>query len=114
MDLMTVEEAAAAIHATVKPSSVRRAIREGRLDAKMIFGRYYITPEALQRFVKCPEKRSRHASGSAETARGSSSNEAVTTGQAMVQDRIAKLRRSSPRGSQAERQSASARQTRAK
>ncbi len=106
-EMMTVEEAAAAIHEKVKQSTVRRAIREGRLDAKKLFGRYCVTPEALERFVKCPEKRSRPDSGSAETTRGSSSSEAVSTGQAMAMKSASRLKNISRGGSRAARPAAS-------
>ena len=83
--LMTVEEAAAAIHASISPSYIRAAIRDGRLPAVRHGKRYFVRPDDLRRFARCPDRGSRPASGSAETDRGSSSTAAATTGQALAE-----------------------------
>lgn len=68
--LMTVEEAATALHSKVKVSAIRQAIRDGRLDATRIGKRYFVTPEALRRFARCPVPASRPASGKGATVVG--------------------------------------------
>ena len=61
--LMTVEEAAAAIHASISPSYIRAAIRDGRLPAVRHGKRYFVLLDDLRRFARCPERGSRPASG---------------------------------------------------
>ncbi|MEM0988561.1 MAG: helix-turn-helix domain-containing protein [Pseudomonadota bacterium] len=72
LGMMTVKEAAAALHVSVSKKSIYAAIRENRLEALMIGGRYLISPEALERFA-CHGKRNRRASTKGQmTAAGSS------------------------------------------
>jgi excisionase family DNA binding protein len=104
--LLTVEEAAKALHATVKVSAIRAAIREGRLASVRIGRRYYVTPEALRRFAKCRVVESRPACGVDPTPEtGSSSTEAASTGRALAEQaaRMLRARRSPPTSSGASR-----------
>lgn len=50
--LMTVDEAAEALHASVSPKAIYAAIAAGELAARRIGRRYYITPEALAAFAE--------------------------------------------------------------
>ncbi len=56
--LYTIEEAAAALHESVKITAIRQAIVEGRLPASKIGLRYYINEEELRRFATCPANES--------------------------------------------------------
>jgi excisionase family DNA binding protein len=90
--LLTVEEAAAALHATVTVSAIRAAIREGRLAATRIGKRYYVEERVLRRFAACPDRASRPASGAAPAmAPGSSSTGASSIGQAIAERAAADL-----------------------
>lgn len=93
--LLTVEEAAAALHSTVTVAAIRAAIRAGRLTATKIGRRYYLDEKALRRFAgACHAPASRPASGSAQTmAHGSSSTAASTIGQAIAEKAAADLLR---------------------
>jgi len=113
--LLTIEEAAAALHATVTVSAVRSAIREGRLTAKRIGKRYYIAECDLRRFAQCPAPASPPASGNETTAPGSSSTTAASIGQAIAEkaaDDLLKMR--SATTSSRARRSAAARPSRAR
>ncbi|PJN96468.1 hypothetical protein CNY89_02390 [Amaricoccus sp. HAR-UPW-R2A-40] len=91
-NLLTVEEAAAALHETVKVAAIRAAIREGRLTATKIGRRYYVDERVLRRFAACPDRASRPASGSAPTTEpGSSSTGASSIGQAIAEKAAAEL-----------------------
>ncbi|MFO1209720.1 MAG: helix-turn-helix domain-containing protein [Amaricoccus sp.] len=83
--LLTVEEAAAAIHATVKVTAIYRAIREGRLTASRIGKRFYVSESDLRRFTKCRAPASPPASGKEAMAPGSSSTPVVSIGQAAAE-----------------------------
>ena len=83
--LMTVEEAAAALHATVTVAAIRAAIREKRLAAVRLGRRYYISEKDLRRFASCPAPASPRVSGGAKTAHGSSSTVGGSTGQATAE-----------------------------
>ena len=64
--VMTLAEAAGTLHETITVNTLRRAVRDGRLRAnKLGTPRYYVTPEALEEFVKCPADASPRASTSA-------------------------------------------------
>ncbi len=79
--LMTVEEAAAALHATVPVPAIRAAIRAGQLRARRIGKRYYITAAALREFVECPAPESPLGSISAQTRmNGSFETRELTSG----------------------------------
>jgi len=82
--LMTVEEAARAIHDTVRPGYIRAAIRDGRLTAVQHGKRYYVEEADLRRFAKCPDRASRPASGSERMASGSSSMGESISGQVLA------------------------------
>ena len=75
-ELMTIEEAAACLHETVKVSTVRRAIKRGDLPAKKIGKRYYITKSALMGFAKCQDHGNQPAC-STERTRTSGSYETI-------------------------------------
>ena len=109
--LLTVEEAAASLNAAVKVAAIRQAIREGRLDAVKIGKRYFVTPDDLGRFAKCPARASRPASGSGKTASGSSSTAASSTGPAALAVLAAEslLKKPSPGTSRAASRSGAAR-----
>lgn len=53
-NLLTVEEAAAALHATVTVAAIRAAIREGRLAATRIGKRYYVEAALCIKRTKPP------------------------------------------------------------
>lgn len=92
--LLTVKEAAGALHQTVPVSAIYRAIKDGRLHATKIGRCYYISPEALERFIGCPDQKNQPDSGSAATmGRGSSSTKEGRSGQAMAEASARKLRR---------------------
>lgn len=90
-NLLTVEEAAAALHATVTVAAIRAAIREGRLAATRIGKRYYVEERVLRRFA-CHAPESRPASGAAPAmAPGSSLTGASSIGQAIAERAAADL-----------------------
>ncbi len=87
LNLLTVKEAAAALHQTVAVSAIYRAINNGSLLAISIGRRYYISFEALKEFVSCPDQKNQPDSGSAATmGRGSSSTKDAKSGLASVTD----------------------------
>jgi hypothetical protein len=51
--LMTLEEAAPAVHETITVSTLRAAIRDGRLPRRKIGRRYYVTPAELEELCTC-------------------------------------------------------------
>ena len=70
--LLTLDEAAAALHATVTPGALRAAIAAGQLAGRRIGRRFYVSEIALQEFVRCPAPANPPASfGIQETANGS-------------------------------------------
>jgi excisionase family DNA binding protein len=92
--LLTVEEAAAELHATVTVRAIRDAIRSGALAATRIGRRYYVTPEALRRFARCPAPASRPGSTSAPiAANGSSATMARPYGQVLAEAAAEALRK---------------------
>jgi excisionase family DNA binding protein len=91
-DLLTVEEAAAALHATVTVACIRAAIRNGRLPAARIGRRYYVTRDALRRFARCPSPANPQDSTSVPTAaNGSSATATRPYGQALAETAAAAL-----------------------
>ena len=77
--LLTLEEAARVMHETITVSTLRAAIRAGRLPPRKIGRRYYLTEADIQGFIQCQGVESPPASitepmranGSSETAQSS-------------------------------------------
>ena len=91
--LYTLEEAAAALHAKVTVSSLRRAIHAGRLAATKIGSRFYVSTKAMKEFIECPVPVAQPVSINARTmAPGSSSTAANNNARAMVEASMRKLR----------------------
>lgn len=91
--LLTVEQAAETLHETVTVASVRRAIRSGALPARKIGKRWYVTPEALERFASCPDRASPPASTSAPTpASGSFATGRSPSAQALAMASVHRLK----------------------
>ena len=85
-DLLTVEEIAAEVHATMKVSTVRQAIRDKTLVATKRGRRYYATRKAVERWMECQDPKSQRASTSDRTpANGSSVTAAKCTAQARAE-----------------------------
>lgn len=83
--LLTIEEAARALHATVTVSAIRAMIRDGRLAARRIGRRYYVPATEIERLTRCPAPESRPASTSAPTpATGSSATDPAPSGRALA------------------------------
>lgn len=83
--LLTLQEAAEAMHSTVKISTLYRARAEGKLWAKKIGSRYFTTTQAIKEFLQCPDPESPPASTTAKTnSIGSSAMAARNTGQDMA------------------------------
>lgn len=74
--LYTVEEAAEALHQSVRVRAIRDAIRDGRLTAQRIGRRYFVTETALRRFAQCPGKPPQRASTTEPTKLNGSSGKA--------------------------------------
>lgn len=96
--LMTLEEAADTLHDTITVNTLRRAVREDRLRAaKYGTRRYYVTPEDLEDFVKCPASESPRASTSGlMKSNGSSGTETFRSGQDILKGSIERLKTRSP------------------
>jgi len=87
LNLLTVKEAAEALHQRVPVSAIYRAINDGRLHATKIGRFYYISYDTLERFIECPDQKNQPDSGSAATmGRGSSSTKDAKSGLASVMD----------------------------
>ena len=83
--LLTVEEAAAYIHSTVRVHTIYSAISSGSLSATKIGRRYYINSEEIKRFINCPDHENQPDYTSAKmTERGSSLMAESITGQDMA------------------------------
>ena len=94
--LMTLEEAAATLHAAITVNTLRKAIRKGELDHVPLAGRYFVTSEFLERFLRCRARASRPASGSNEAkASGSSGTGQPTSGLDMALSSVERLRQPS-------------------
>lgn len=83
--LLTVEEAAAALHAMVTIAAVRAAIRDKRLRATKIGRRYFVAIPDLERFARCRDRANPPASGKEGQANGSFSMPVPSTGQAIAE-----------------------------
>lgn len=100
--LLTLEEAAPALHETVTVSTLRAAIRDGRLPRRKIGRRYYLTPAELEEFCTCLAPASPPASTTAPTnASGSSAMAPARSGQAMAMASVARLKKLSGNTSRA-------------
>ena len=94
MDLLTVDEAATRIHKSVRPSTIRAAIKRNELTAIKIGRRLYVKEVELERFLECQENVNLQGCTNAKTmARGSSSTTESKSGLAMVTDFVTKQKR---------------------
>ncbi|MCK4814890.1 helix-turn-helix domain-containing protein [bacterium] len=92
--LLTVEEAAAYIHSTVRINTIYAAISCGSLNATKIGRRYYINTEEIERFINCQENASQPDSTSGMMmGHGSSLMAENITGQDMAMAAVSKLSR---------------------
>lgn len=91
--LMTLEDAAAALHETVTVSSLRAAIREGRLPRRKLGRRYYVTSPEIEDFLRCLAHASLPASTSAPmNSNGSSGTESASSGRDMALASVERLK----------------------
>lgn len=94
--LMTVEEAALALHSTITTAAIRSAISGGALRGRKIGKRFYTTAQALKEFVACQDHVNRPvSSGTRPTPSGSSTTARPGIGQAAA-NRAADLLRKRP------------------
>lgn len=88
--LLTVEEFADALHATVSSRTVRTLIHQGKIKAVRLGKRYYLSKGELERVVsECQEDEKQQDSSSEKTMeRGLSSMEANKSELVLVKDFI--------------------------
>ena len=93
VQLLTLEEAAAALHATISVSTLRAALRDGRLPRRKIGRRYFVTPAEIEEFLACPAPESLPGSTTARTSgSGSSAMAPGWSGQAAALASVKRLR----------------------
>lgn len=90
-DLMTLEEAAESLHATVTVSALRAAVREGRLPRRKLGRRYYLYPGDLE-ILLCQDESQPDSTSDATKASGSSETERDRSGLDMVTASLNKLK----------------------
>lgn len=94
--LMTFAEAAAILHHGIKPSTLHKARRDGRLRAVHVGKNYYTTKQWLWEYLNCPDAENRPASISETTnSNGSFVTAASNGGQASALASLQKLKRHS-------------------
>lgn len=94
--LLTIEEAANAMHETITVSTLRAAIRGGRLPARKIGRRFYLTEGEIEGFIQCQGAESPPGS-TTEPMRGNGSSETVAfnDGQGAALASVERLKRRS-------------------
>jgi excisionase family DNA binding protein len=91
---MTVSEFALYIHESVSDQSIYRLIHSGKLRAKKIGQRYFITKNAAEEFLSCRDTENPQDSFLEKTKRyGSSSTMVVKSGQDAALISVQKLRK---------------------
>jgi hypothetical protein len=91
--LLTLEEAAAALHETITVSALRAAIRDGRLPKRKLGRRYYLTPSEIEDFPRCLAHANPPVSTSEPTkSSGSSMTAPARSGRDMASASVARLK----------------------